>query len=337
MKLTTEQIIAAANGIIRTEQNELGLELHRFSRTQEGFFYQTHPLYCRESFFNGYFGRNCRTCAGVTLDFVCDAEEININFGRIEATNDSTEQKIDLYVDGEFARTFEVEGDLYCDDSGQKKLHYEAQGALHHYVLYLPYFAFPIISGMELAGASVYEPRKREAEILFLGDSITQGVGATHPGNTYVCRVARNLGVGILNQANSGFVYDAGSLERVCNPKVVVTAYGINDYGRKSLEQLENQTREYLKKVRELYPEAVLVSILPLWTVWNGENENYRVTERTCLKGIYEELSDVVVDGHEMMPHHSKYLSDQVHPNDEGYACYGENLSVILRSVLENL
>ena len=64
MKLTTEQIIAAANGIIRTEQNELGLELHRFSRTQEGFFYQTHPLYCRESFFNGYFGRNCRKSWG---------------------------------------------------------------------------------------------------------------------------------------------------------------------------------------------------------------------------------------------------------------------------------
>ncbi|MBO5019453.1 MAG: hypothetical protein J6D52_02185 [Clostridia bacterium] len=73
MKLTNEQIISAANGIVRTEQNELGLELHRFTREQEGFFYKTHPLFCRESFFNGYFGRNCRTCAGVTLDFISDA------------------------------------------------------------------------------------------------------------------------------------------------------------------------------------------------------------------------------------------------------------------------
>ena len=337
MKLTTEQIIAAANGIIRTEQNELGLELHRFSRTQEGFFYQTHPLYCRESFFNGYFDRNCRTCAGVTLDFVCDAKEINITFGRIEATNDSTEQKIDLYVDGKFERTFEVEGDLDSGAFGEKKLYYEASGELHHYVLYLPYFAFPIISGAELAGATIYEPKKRDTEILFLGDSITQGVGAAHPGNTYVCRVARNLDVGILDQANSGFVYDAGSLERVCDPKVVVTAYGINDYGRKSLEQLEKQTREYLEKVRALYPKAVLVSTLPLWTVWNGENENYRMAERACLRRLYEERSDMVVDGHEMMPHHSKYLSDQVHPNDDGYACYGENLSAILRKVLKNV
>ena len=29
MKLSYEQIILAANGIVRTEQNELGLELHR--------------------------------------------------------------------------------------------------------------------------------------------------------------------------------------------------------------------------------------------------------------------------------------------------------------------
>ncbi len=38
MKLTFEQTISAANGIVRTEQNDLGLELHRFTREQEAFF-----------------------------------------------------------------------------------------------------------------------------------------------------------------------------------------------------------------------------------------------------------------------------------------------------------
>ena len=44
MKLTFEQIISAANGIVRTEQNDLGLELHRFTREQEAFFHKTHPF-----------------------------------------------------------------------------------------------------------------------------------------------------------------------------------------------------------------------------------------------------------------------------------------------------
>ena len=84
MILSADQIKAAVNGIVRTEENELGLELHRFTRDQEAFFYRTHPVFCRQSFFNGYFGRNCRTCAGVTLDFVTNAKTVKIEFGKIE-------------------------------------------------------------------------------------------------------------------------------------------------------------------------------------------------------------------------------------------------------------
>ena len=50
MILSADQIKAAVNGIVRTEENELGLELHRFTRDQEAFFYRTHPVFCRQSF-----------------------------------------------------------------------------------------------------------------------------------------------------------------------------------------------------------------------------------------------------------------------------------------------
>ena len=100
MKLTFEQIISATNGIVRTEQNDLGLELHRFTREQESFFYKTHPLFCRESFFNGYFGQNCRTCAGVTLDFISDVKVIKIKFGQTKYAKSKIERihLFDLYV-----------------------------------------------------------------------------------------------------------------------------------------------------------------------------------------------------------------------------------------------
>ena len=101
MELTFEQIISAVNGTVRTEQNELGLELHRFTREQEGFFYKTHPLFCKESFFNGYFGRNCRTCAGVTLDFISDAKVFRLKFGKTEYAKTVNERihLFDLYMD----------------------------------------------------------------------------------------------------------------------------------------------------------------------------------------------------------------------------------------------
>ena len=326
MKLSHEEILAAANGYVRIEENELGLELHRFSRDQEAFFYKTHPLFCRESFFNGYFGRNCRTSAGITLDFVTDAEEIRIGFGRVEFPNDSKNQSFDLFVDSEYS----------CSFPAEKEIRYRASGNKQRFTLHFPYFAFPVISGIELTGAAVYEPLKKPAELLFMGDSITHGLSAVHPANTYVMRVARSLDIGIINQGNSGFVYDAGSIDKVCDPKIVITAYGTNDYGRKSLDLLQSQTEDFLKKVRQVYGSARILSILPLWTVWDGEGTGFRPAERACLQEVYKENSDCIVDGHNMIPHDKKYFADgMVHPNDEGFEFYGSRLAAELRRILE--
>ena len=326
MKLTFEQIISAANGIIRTEQNELGLELHRFSRDQEGFFYKTHPYYCKDSFFNGYFGRNCRTCAGVTLDFISDAKTIKISFGAMEyaKTKKDRVHLFDLYVDGEFAQSFKTEEAIDFISTGEEK----------RFTLYFPYYAFPIISSITLEDATVFIPQKKKIDVLFLGDSITHGAIAVNPSNTYVMRVARNLDVGVLNQGNSGFVYDAGSIEKVCDPKVIVTAYGINDYMRKGLQELRDDTVKFLCELRKAYPNAEIVSILPLWTVWNASQPNFKGDKREALQKIYEEYSDFVIDGHALIPHDPKYLADEVHPNDDGFKFYGDNLSKELANIL---
>ena len=326
MKLTFEQIISAANGIIRTEQNELGLELHRFSREQEGFFYKTHPAFCKESFFNGYFGRNCRTCAGITLDFVTDAKKIEVAFGATEYAK-SRKTRIhlfDLYVNGEFAQSYKTESTIVFNASGEKQ----------KFTLYFPYYAFPIISSVELEGATVFVPQKKEIDILFLGDSITHGATAVNPSNTYVMRIARNLDIGVLNQGNSGFVYDAGSIDKVCNPKIIVTAYGINDYMRKDVDALKNETKIFLRELRKAYSKSKIVSILPLWTVWDSRQENFKIDKRNALKSVYEEYSDVIVDGHSLVPHDKKYFDDEVHPNDEGFAYYGNNLSKQLEIII---
>lgn len=329
MQLTFEQIASAVNGIVRTEQNELGLELHRFTREQEGFFYKTHPAYCHESFFNGYFGKNCRTCAGVTLDFISNATAVEIKFGATEYSTSSSdkEHSLDLYVNGEFKDSYKAGNDIVYNATGEKQ----------RFTLYFPYFAFPIISKVNLKDATVFLPQKKQVDILFSGDSITHGVSARNPSNTYVMRVARNLEVGILNQGNSGFIYDKGSIEKTCDPKIIVTAYGINDFMRKNLESLKTDTTEFLIKLRETHKNSKIVSILPLWTIWDGEDENFKAEEKACLKGIYKKYSDYVIDGHNLVPHDKKYFNDKVHPNDEGFACYGDNLTKELEKILAEI
>ena len=326
MKLTNEQIISAANGIVRTEQNELGLELHRFTREQEGFFYKTHPVFCRDSFFNGYFGRNCRTCAGITLDFISDVKVLKIKFGQTEYAKSKIDRVhlFDLYVDGKYIESYKTESEIVYKASGEKQ----------RFTLHFPYYAFPIITSVKLEDATVFLPQKRQVDILFLGDSITHGAKAVNPSNTYVMRVARNMDIGILNQGNSGFVYDAGSIEKVCEPKIVVTAYGINDFHRKNIELIDRDTTEFLQKLKETYKNSKIVSILPLWTVRNGNDENYKVAERNCIKTIYEEYSDYIIDGYNLVPHNKKYFADELHPNDQGFAFYGDKLTKELESII---
>jgi len=327
MQLNNGQILSAANGTVRSETNDKGLELHRFTREQEAFFYKTHPLFCHEYFFNGYFGHIIRTTGGITLDFSTDAEKLVFNFGTIEFPCGATKGLFDLYIDGSFEKSYEAAeiGD---------KIEYETAGGLHRYTLYLPIYLFPIISSVELVGANEFVPHKKDAEILFLGDSITHGGIAEHPSNSYVMRVFRALNVGIINQGVSGFVYDAESVEKVCDPKIVVTAYGINDYGRKDADTLEKSAKEFIIKTRRTYPDAKIVSVLPLWTAWD-EDENFKRLERERLKKVFDSYSDVTVDGHDLIPHDKKYLQDGlVHPNDEGFSFYGERLAIILKKFL---
>ena len=142
------------------------------------------------------------------------------------------------------------------------------------------------------------------------------------------------MDIGILNQGNSGFVYDEGSIEKVCEPKIVVTAYGINDFHRKNIELIDKDTTEFLQKLKETYKNSKIVSILPLWTVWNGNDENYKVAERNCIKTICEEYSDYIIDGYNLVPHNKKYFADELHPNDQGFAFYGDKLTKELESII---
>ena len=74
--------------------------------------------------------------------------------------------------------------------------------------------------------------------------------------------------------------------------------------------------------------------MLPLWTIRDGENGNYKPTHRTALKGVYGKYSDYIVDGFRLVPHNAKYFADDVHPNDDGFAFYGENLAKELENIL---
>ena len=325
MKLTYEQIISAAVGIVRADITEKGIEFHRFSDTQVKAFDEPRDLYPDE-FFIGYFGRNCRTTAGVVLDFYTNSKKVKLFVASNERPNESETQSFDVYIEKRLRYTFSADADFEFPLCGRK----------HRVRIYFPYMNFPVISGLELDDGATFAPTGEGVDVLCMGDSITHGASAANVSNSWVSRFSRAFDFRVLNQGNCGFVYDEAIVERVCDPKIVMLSYGTNDIGRKTLERFKEDTEKFLIKVKSTYPEAKIAAIIPIWTAWDdGKNED-RLAKRAFLREIYEKYGVFAVDGMKLVPNDPKYFADKVvHPNDEGFAYYASRLVAALEDFVK--
>ena len=329
MELRREEIEAVWTGCVRIEKTGSGLVGRRFTEKQTEAFFESVPLYTGD-FFNGYFGRNCAAAAGITLDFYTDAKKIELTFGGNDRPNNARQQVCDLYADRRYIRSVEA---------GQPVFYTPRRDGIHRVTLVFPFFNTPYLSGITLSDASAFAPVYRDGnDILFLGDSITQGVGSERPGSTMAMTVTRLLGARSLNQANSGYLYDAKTLEKVCEPRLIVLAYGHNDRHRRPEEALYEETLTYVKRVRELFPKAQVAAVLPIWCL-DEQDEEKRLRLRRLdghFRDAYHAVSGVtVLDGQSLLPHDPRFFRDGAHPNTVGHALYGGNLArALLKSRL---
>lgn len=305
-----------ATGVVRFEQTEDGLLLHRFSEKQTEAFYQSLPYYTGE-YFNGYFGNNCRSLAGVTLDFTTTARRLCLTLGKNHIPGDAKSGVFDLYVNGRYRESFPwmPKIDLHFT-TGEK-----------HITIYCPYFNFPAFQGIE--SDEELMPIGQGVDLLLMGDSITHGVGAINPGSSYANTMARELGVRILNQGQSGYVYDAKTVERVCNPRYILCAYGTNDRSCKPIEAIEPETVAFFRQVKRCYPDVPIAAILPPWCE-NQSEKSMQIGEQ--LRRIYIDEGIAVIDGQKMIPHDPAYFADGLHPNNYGGRIYGKRLAKALTS-----
>ena len=324
MKLNDKQILSAAVGAVRSVKDGRGIGFRRFSEKQEAIFTERKELFPEPYFneaFGSYFGNNCLTGAGIGLDFVTDADAVEITRGGYDRINDAKEiLTSDLLIDGRLVRSFEEDRvRVSFRDKKERRIR-----------LYLPYFRSDFLSGVELEGATVFRPSfEAGTDILLLGDSITHGVGALHPSRTMAAVLGRRLDARVLNQGNSGYVYDPDTLERVCLPKLIVMAYGHNDRGRKTPDRLFADTSAYAKRIRALWGNVPAVGILPLWCAAEtdpGTEKHFRMLDG-LFREAYESCGVTVIDGAELIPHDPQYFSDAAHPNDRGYLIYGSRLA----------
>lgn len=304
--------------------SEDGYSFSRFTDSQKQIWKAENPYFTEEAF-DGYFYRNCITDAGIKIDFVTNSSFVKINVSKIESLNDSKNLDTEIFVDAKKV--------LNINECGEYSLTLNKKSRVQ---ILLPSFAHIYFKSIEVEDNCELMPVKHRLRWLALGDSITHGVGATMPSLNYVSRIAKREDIEVMNQGNSGYVNDERIITRIdgWEPDIVTSAYGINDVGRKTLEQQESELYDCCEKLKREFPNSRIYIISPIWS-----ETLFGVTpySHKC-EGVYKIFEGVknisgvhLIDGLKLVPHNKKYFQpDSNHPNDMGYAYYASRLGKIL-------
>ena len=165
------------------------------------------------------------------------------------------------------------------------------------------------------------------------GDSLTEGYGATE-GHAFPALLSRTLGVPILNHGVSGDTTEDGlkRLDAIARqqPRVVLLCLGGND----ALNQVpQASTFANLGAIIDrFHAEGSFVVLIGIRSA-SLRDKNEKLFARLAREKRVLYVPDFL-KGLAFKP---VYMSDAIHPNDEGYKRFAERLEKVLRPLLPRL
>ena len=205
-------------------------------------------------------------------------------------------------------------------------------------------------------------------KVVFLGDSITEGVGASSVETRYVNVFEQITGTKMINYGIGGtrfakqvkpYIehYDkndfCGRFDKMDDDADIVVVFGAtNDYGHgdapfgeysdRTPDTFIGATHYLMKGLIQKYPTATIVFMTPI----HRERENYHNQNRKILKDYVDVIRNVaeyysipVLDLFSMFgvcpdieAHKVAYAPDGLHPNDAGHRKIAERLKAFLEN-----
>ena len=329
MKLTVEQIRQSAHGVVEVAQTESGaVRLYRLSAAQRLLFKDM----------EGLFYQRAGNSSGVKLMLQTDSPQITLD---MTITSCSTRKffSVDVYADekpvgyidhltkeeafGDYRQTFAL-------GAGSKTVS-----------IYLPWSATCEIRAIELAEGSTFAPVKRNKTMLAFGDSITQGFDSFRSAMSYTARIADWLEATCYNKGVGSAKFMPSMLEvpEDLNPDYITVAYGTNDWCHNPLETFRRDSRLFLQRLSAQYPNAKIFVLAPIWRKDLDTDVEFgpfsSVYPRLC-EAAADLPNTVVIDCFGFIPQEENFYQDKkLHPNDEGFAYYGDNLTRLILPLLE--
>lgn len=168
--------------------------------------------------------------------------------------------------------------------------------------------------------------------VVAFGDSLTYGVGAT-VGGGYVKMLEEDLNIHITNLGVSGDT-TIDALNRISEvtrrkPRVTIVLLGGNDFFRGIPEEdTFVNLGTIIQNIQGSGSTVILVGIEPL-IAKNGEREAF---DRLAKKHKTAYVPDVL----DSVYGNPSRMSDDIHPNDQGYRIMAERIKPVLENLLDN-
>ena len=279
-----------------------------------------------------------RSCAGVTLRMHTGSGRLSFSYQVLSSCGEK--MAFDLYEGGRLTASV-----THFTSAGKGNVTFDRvfsgeAGREMEVVIYLPFTAELALSGFDFGEDAQAISKNGYAErILWLGDSISQGMHASHPSQTLTAILGRRWNREIVNQGVGGcgfkdipedFTYGDW------HPDKLVVLLGTNDTGP-ALTMWESYAQRMgrcLEAACASFGAENIRMVTPFWRTDLIKPEIGEPFAKICgqLRREAERLEIPLTEGFASNPRCGDFFWDQrLHPNDTGFWTISEALENIIR------
>lgn len=279
------------------------------------------------------FAEASLTTSGIRIALVTDSNFIRLRFarGRIFCENGAA---VDILVDRAECHSFRSDEDAE-DFIVFLELDQVDGDEGHEIEIYFPFLSEVLIRDFELSDGSLFRPSYAgDDRILFLGDAVTQGAGASSPFRTFPALVSAELRTDFLNWGMEGSLCSArlAGLALSQEWQTAVLAYGIHDYcSNVTLDTFADELESALRHLTDRVGARIYAATM--WNLPEYENtpnelgllpEDYR---RTAIQIIHQFPDVILLDGSSACGRSKKaFAEERTRPSDRGMASIAETM-----------
>ncbi len=337
MGLRFDKIKEIVCGAARIEEENGTLKLYRFTKEQDELYRVTSEAYHLRSL----------SAAGIKLSFQTDSKNL---FLKVAVGKGSSRSyfSIDIFVNGEPLGYLDNFSHLDLPQNYTKQevsLGSFAQNFLlgegtKTVCIHLPWSSSISIEELSVDDGAFVEGIKPQKKLLVFGDSITQGYDALRPSNRYAAKLAEQLEAEEFNKAIGGerFFPALATLKDPIEPDYITVAYGTNDWSNLEGEVIRENCKAFYANLRKTYPKALIFALTPIWRKDLDKPRPFGPFEglEDAIREAVQDLENVrVIPGLDLVPRDESYYADlRIHPNDQGFEHYFNNLWAALKNYL---